>query len=202
MRSGVGLFLFSFATLGAIFLLRPQAPAVAYPGTPMNDRKLCAECHKSTGAPWKQDDFVIDIVDPKTGESFKTRSGDFVIPVKQGQARLVKGYYGVKGTAPEPYKIGWAYLSPGLVYKGPLESPKFADGWTVSRHYCTKYPEKKKDRYKSDHITFLSMGIRPNAGVGNTDLNLYVVVVPAKRGLGGAGQIVKKVRLTVEGKNK
>ncbi len=163
--------------VGIGMMLFTNEPASSWPAASLEGRQeSCLSYHTNTG-PWVDEGkLIIDIIDAKTGESFRLSDGSYVIPVKQGTERRVRAVFGVK---PEvqypPDMVGWLYVDPEELTSAPEASIKFARRWNVNRSFCGKRLVEKFEGYPGDKLAQITKTISPGENATDREIRLQVL---------------------------
>ena len=190
-----------FSICSSFFILTGFNSAVfPWPGVPLEGRqKTCLSCHINTG-PWNDEEkTIIEILDPKTGTSFKKPDGSFAIPVKKGEERRVLVVLGVEPTYSWiPEWTAWLFVHPEALQKDPESSPKFAPNWEVNRAFCGKRLGESVKGFEEKKVASITMTIRPLKDAKDETVLLQVFFKSGDRTKVG-NYFERKVLLQVEG---
>jgi hypothetical protein len=174
--------------LGALLVVMAwNGPANGWPAASLESRDAnCTACHSAAGTWADTSKLVIDIIDPKTGQSFRTPDGSFEIPVQRGSERRVKSVFGVTpGHRFPPDMAGWLYVSPDVLETAHESDMKFAPGWQVNRPFCGKRLVESVEGYPGDKLAAITMTIRPLENAKDAAVSLQVLLKSFARGLDG-----------------
>jgi len=179
----VALGLFVIATMFG--LTRFASEVHAWPAAALESRhENCLGCHEQAGRWQDTSHVIIDIIDPKSGESLKEADGSFTISVQRGKERRVKSVFGV---TPEvqfpPDVVGWLYSSPEALQSAHESDLKFAPGWSVNRPFCGKRLIEEVPGYPGNRLAAITMTIRPSATAEDEDITLQVLLKSLARGM-------------------
>ena len=165
----------------------PSQTSYGWPAASLENREAnCMVCHTAAESWTDTSKLVIDIIDPKTGESFRTPDGSFEISVQRGSERRVKSVFGVApGYRFPPEMVGWLYVSPDMLETAHESDMKFAPGWQVNRPFCGKRLVEKVDGYPGEKLAAITMTLRPLPEATDAVISLQVLLKSFARGLDG-----------------
>lgn len=177
-----------YAVLCALAVLLGMTPnAHTWPAASLESRHMnCLGCHEQANTWADTSQIVIDIVDPKTGVSFRQPDGSFRIEVARGSERKVKSVFGVTPSVKfPPDMVGWLFVSPDALQTAHESDLKFAPGWSVNRPFCGKRLIEEVPNYPGDKLAAITMTVRPSDTAHDADVSLQVLLKSYARGLSG-----------------
>jgi hypothetical protein len=157
----------------------------------LSNAKNCLTCHSDNG-PWTgEENTIIDIIEKKSGNSFRQPDGNFLLQVKRHELLTVRTVIGYKKNVANvaPYRNGWIYVDPTTIESSSLS--KFAPGWDVNLQASCRLVGDNLEGYEDFDISVLPMTIRPSDSARDTEIILQGMLTrgEAVKGKGKEGMV-------------
>jgi cytochrome c2 len=163
-------------TLLAMLFASPPA-SLTYPSNPAHGGRLCLDCHKAEGQWQSKGLLVADILDARSGRSYKSGNNEFSIPFSPGEEKALIAIFGVRQIGDNlPDRVGWALLDDDMVKNGTLASPKFPSGWLLNKPYGFSYIDEKDAIFADAKIARVPFAMQPGPDAKDAEVTLHLLV--------------------------